>query len=87
MPDAFSIHFETFPLYGKSWKVDADKMGGKKGILDSRFILPFAGDAEFNMIPRSSDGQLLFLLNNVSKTAPPFLPATQGRARATPAVT
>ncbi|MDR0312552.1 MAG: type I restriction-modification system subunit M [Treponema sp.] len=55
------------PPYGKSWKVDADKMGGKKGIIDSRFIIPFEGDGEFNMIPRSSDGQLLFLLNNVSK--------------------
>jgi type I restriction enzyme M protein len=55
------------PPYGKSWKVDADKMGGKKGILDPRFITQFGGDAEFSMIPRSSDGQLLFLLNNVSK--------------------
>jgi type I restriction enzyme M protein len=55
------------PPYGKSWKVDAEKMGGKKGIMDSRFIFPFAGDTEFSMIPRSSDGQLLFLLNNVSK--------------------
>jgi type I restriction enzyme M protein len=55
------------PPYGKSWKVDADKMGGKRGIVDSRFIIPFEGDAEFSMIPRSSDGQLLFLLNNVSK--------------------
>jgi type I restriction enzyme M protein len=55
------------PPYGKSWKVEADKMGGKKGIMDSRFILPYEGDGEFNMIPRSSDGQLLFLLNNVSK--------------------
>ena len=25
------------PPYGKSWKVDAEKMGGKKDILDSRF--------------------------------------------------
>ncbi|GBU27308.1 hypothetical protein R84B8_00838 [Treponema sp. R8-4-B8] len=55
------------PPYGKSWKVEADKMGGKKGIMDSRFIIPYQGDGEFNMIPRSSDGQLLFLLNNVSK--------------------
>jgi type I restriction enzyme M protein len=55
------------PPYGKSWKVDADKMGGKKGIMDSRFIIPYEGDGDFNMIPRSSDGQLLFLLNNVSK--------------------
>ena len=42
-------------------------MGGKKGILDPRFVIPFAGDAEFQMLPRVSDGQLLFLLNNVSK--------------------
>jgi type I restriction enzyme M protein len=55
------------PPYGKSWKVDAGKMGGKKGIIDSRFVVPFEGNAEFNMIPRSSDWQLLFLLNNVSK--------------------
>ena len=55
------------PPYGKSWKTDADRMGGKKGILDTRFVIPFAGDAEFQMLPRVSDGQLLFLLNNVSK--------------------
>jgi type I restriction enzyme M protein len=55
------------PPYGKSWKNDADKLGGKKGIMDTRFITQFAGDAEFSMLPRSSDGQLLFLLNNVSK--------------------
>ena len=25
------------PPYGKSWKTDAEKMGGKKEILDTRF--------------------------------------------------
>jgi len=55
------------PPYGKSWKNDADKLGGKKGIIDSRFVTSFAGEGEFNMLPRVSDGQLLFLLNNVSK--------------------
>jgi len=55
------------PPYGKSWKVDADKMGGKKGIMDSRFVTYFGDDPEFSMIPRVSDGQLLFLLNNISK--------------------
>lgn len=55
------------PPYGKSWKNDADKLGGKKGIIDSRFVTSFAGEAEFSMLPRVSDGQLLFLLNNVSK--------------------
>jgi type I restriction enzyme M protein len=55
------------PPYGKSWKNDADKLGGKKGILDTRFVTSFADSAEFSMIPRVSDGQLLFLLNNVAK--------------------
>lgn len=55
------------PPYGKSWKMDADKLGGKKGISDSRFITDFADKTEFSMLPRVSDGQLLFLLNNVSK--------------------
>ena len=55
------------PPYGKSWKNDADKLGGKKGIVDTRFATEFDGDGEFSMIPRVSDGQLLFLLNNVAK--------------------
>jgi type I restriction enzyme M protein len=55
------------PPYGKTWKIDAEKLGGKKGIIDSRFVTSFAEDGEFNMLPRVSDGQLLFLLNNVSK--------------------
>ena len=55
------------PPYGKSWKNDADKLGGKKGIIDTRFVTSFAGEGDFSMIPRVSDGQLLFLLNNVAK--------------------
>jgi type I restriction enzyme M protein len=55
------------PPYGKSWKVDADRLGGKKGIVDSRFVTSFGGHGEYSMLPRVSDGQLLFLLNNVSK--------------------
>ncbi|MBR1709764.1 MAG: SAM-dependent DNA methyltransferase [Clostridia bacterium] len=55
------------PPYGKSWKTDAEKMGGKKEILDTRFNA-YVGDGELlSMIPRTSDGQLLFLLNNVAK--------------------
>lgn len=55
------------PPYGKSWKIDADRLGGKKGIQDTRFVTSFADNPEFSMIPRVSDGQLLFLLNNVAK--------------------
>lgn len=55
------------PPYGKSWKTDAEKLGGKKEILDSRFNTYLDGGEQLTMIPRTSDGQLLFLLNNVSK--------------------
>lgn len=55
------------PPYGKSWKTDAEKMGGKKEILDSRFNTYLEDGTQLNMIPRTSDGQLLFLLNNVAK--------------------
>lgn len=55
------------PPYGKSWKTDAEKMGGKKDILDSRFNAYLEGGEQLSMIPRTSDGQLLFLLNNVAK--------------------
>lgn len=55
------------PPYGKSWKTDAEKMGGKKEILDTRFNTYLEGGEMMPMIPRTSDGQLLFLLNNVAK--------------------
>lgn len=55
------------PPYGKSWKTDAEKMGGKKEIMDSRFNAYLDGGEQLAMIPRTSDGQLLFLLNNVAK--------------------
>lgn len=55
------------PPYGKSWKIDAEKMGGKKNILDSRFNAYLEDGTQLTMIPRTSDGQLLFLLNNVAK--------------------
>lgn len=55
------------PPYGKSWKTDAEKLGGKKEILDSRFNAYLDGGEQLIMIPRTSDGQLLFLLNNVAK--------------------
>ena len=47
------------PPYGKSWKNDYDSIiGDKKEIIDRRFTIG---------TPRSSDGQLLFLMNMVSK--------------------
>jgi type I restriction enzyme M protein len=55
------------PPYGKSWKTDLERMGGKDGIRDPRFVIKHADDPEFSLITRSSDGQLLFLANMLSK--------------------
>lgn len=55
------------PPYGKSWKTDLERMGGKKEFSDPRFIVNHGGDAEFKLITRSSDGQLMFQVNKLSK--------------------
>jgi type I restriction enzyme M protein len=55
------------PPYGKSWKTDLEKMGGKDGIKDPRFLIEHGGDAEYSLLTRSSDGQMLFLANLLSK--------------------
>tara|TARA_R110001583_G_scaffold193670_1_gene362648 strand:- start:53241 stop:55370 length:2130 start_codon:yes stop_codon:yes gene_type:complete len=55
------------PPYGKSWKSDLDRMGGKKDITDPRFVIEHSGDPEYSLITRSSDGQMVFLANMLSK--------------------
>ncbi len=55
------------PPYGKSWKKDLEDMGGKDGMRDPRFKISHGDDPEFSLVTRSSDGQLLFLANMVSK--------------------
>ena len=55
------------PPYGKSWSKDIEKMGGKDNILDTRFNVMLDDGTELKMIPKSSDGQMLFMLNNVAK--------------------
>lgn len=55
------------PPYGKSWKTDLERMGGKDGIKDPRFLISHSGEAEYSLITRSSDGQLMFLANMLSK--------------------
>ncbi len=42
-------------------------MGGKDGIRDPRFLIAHGGDAEYSLLTRSSDGQMLFLANLLSK--------------------
>lgn len=55
------------PPYGKSWKTDRQRMGGKRDMNDPRFIIEHNGDPEFELITRSSDGQMMFLANKLAK--------------------
>jgi len=55
------------PPYGKSWKSDLERMGGKKDMKDPRFIIEHAGYPDYSLVTRSSDGQMLFLVNMLSK--------------------
>ena len=55
------------PPYGKSWKTDLERMGGKSGIKDLRFVVDHGGDPDYSLITRSSDGQMMFLANMLSK--------------------
>ena len=64
----------TNPPYGKSWKTDKEKIYHDGALLDSRFELRltnFAGEEEIlDSTPRTSDGQLLFILEEVDKMKP-----------------
>ena len=55
------------PPYGKSWKTDLERMGGKKDTRDPRFVITHGDEPEFSLITRSSDGQLMFLVNKLAK--------------------
>ena len=55
------------PPYGKSWKTDLDRLGGKSGIRDPRFLIRHADDPEYSLVTRSSDGQMMFLANMLGK--------------------
>jgi type I restriction enzyme M protein len=55
------------PPYGKSWKSDLERMGGKDKLKDARFLIEHGDDAEYSLVTRSSDGQMLFLVNMLSK--------------------
>ena len=69
--DAFPSHEFDFmlsnPPYGKSWKTDLERMGGKTGMRDPRFLIDHDDDPEYSLVTRSSDGQMLFLANKLSK--------------------
>jgi len=102
--DAFPAEEFAFmlsnPPYGKSWKKDLETMGGKEGMRDPRFKIAHGDDAEYSLITRSSDGQMLFLANMAGKMShnthlgsriaevhngSSLSPATPARAKATSA--
>ncbi|MEG9547737.1 MULTISPECIES: type I restriction-modification system subunit M [Streptomyces griseus group] len=56
------------PPYGKSWKSDQERLGGKANISDPRFNVTFDGEtAPSSLVTSSSDGQMMFLANMISK--------------------
>ncbi|MBR5433423.1 MAG: SAM-dependent DNA methyltransferase [Bacteroidales bacterium] len=57
------------PPFGTPWKNDLENWGykDKKEIVDKRFVIDYAGNSEYKMIPDIGDPQMLFLANNVSR--------------------
>lgn len=64
----------TNPPYGKSWKEHKKEIYHDKELTDDRFRKPlvnFAGDEELiDCCPRTSDGQLLFVLEMIARMKP-----------------
>ncbi len=62
------------PPYGKSWKSDERYIKDGKDVIDPRFIVRLKNywgkEEELPAVPRSSDGQLLFLMEMVDKLKP-----------------
>ena len=62
------------PPYGKSWTSDESYIKDGKTVIDSRFKVSLADYwgqvSEVDATPRTSDGQLLFLMEMVSKMKP-----------------
>ena len=62
----------TNPPYGKSWKTDQKSIVEGKDVIDHRFQVNLSDYSEedfdfYPAIPRSSDGQLLFMMEMVGK--------------------
>ena len=55
------------PPYGKSWKADMERLGGRSGVKDPRFVAVHGGLSDYSLVTRSSDGQMMFLANMLSK--------------------
>lgn len=64
----------TNPPYGKSWKEDKKKIYHEKELTDSRYYLPLAqfdgSTIDVDCCTRTSDGQLMFVLEMLDKLKP-----------------
>lgn len=71
------------PPYGKSWASEQKYIKDGKDIIDPRFILKlkdyWGNEESSDATPRSSDGQLLFLMEMVNKMKPPRQAANGSR--------
>jgi type I restriction enzyme M protein len=70
-----SFHFMlSNPPYGKSWATEQKYIKDGKDVIDPRFSIRlkdyWGNEEEADAIPRSSDGQLLFLMEMVNKMKP-----------------
>jgi type I restriction enzyme M protein len=76
--DEFSGHTFDFmlsnPPYGKSWASEVKNIKDGASVIDPRFVVTlqdfWGNPEEVDATPRSSDGQLLFLMEMVSKMKP-----------------
>jgi type I restriction enzyme M protein len=59
------------PPYGKSWASEQKNIKDGKDVIDPRFVIRlkdyWGNETDVDAVPRSSDGQLLFLMEMVSK--------------------
>ena len=62
--DAFAAREFDFmlsnPPYGKSWKGDLDRLGGKRGMRDPRFLIEHAGDPAYSLSPVPATARCCF---------------------------
>ncbi len=71
------------PPYGKSWATEQKNIKDGKNVIDNRFIVEltdfWGNKSEVEAIPASSDGQLLFMMEMVTKMKPANLTETGSR--------
>src|SRR5690606_33698985 len=74
------------PPYGKSWSSEQKYIKDGKDVIDPRFVVKlkdyWGNEEDVDATPRSSDGQLLFLMEMVNKTTPIHLSAMGSRIAA-----